>query len=118
MGQKLSEIVCRDYNPDEDYNGSYGHFLAEQIMKQKENEELEIMAEFEFVKAVDKSGVNIDDEFRDRYEKEKLIRKYTLYTKLNGSGNKELLRNCSDKKIGSVLKNIYSSALNKIKRYG
>jgi len=48
-----------------------------------------------------------------------LIKKYTPYAKLNGSGDrKELLKNCSDYKIGSAFNNIYYSALNKIEKYG
>lgn len=122
MNNKTLETLCKNYNSDRDYNGNYGHYLAEQVFRQKENEELEQRAEFEnyfsFVNAVNKLRINLENKFADRYEKEKLIKKYTNYTKLNGSGSrKEFLKDCSDRKIGSAFKNIYLSALNKIKEY-
>ncbi len=122
MNKKTLEKACKNYNPDKDSNGCYGHFLAEQFLKQKENEKLNKRAELEdslaFVNAVEKFKINIDNKFADRYEKEKLIKKYFNYAKLNGSGKKnELLEDCPDYKIGSAFKNIYYSALNKIKEY-
>lgn len=122
MNKSALEKLCEDYNSYRDYNGNYGHFLAELSLKQKADEELEQIAEFEnyisFVNAVKKSVIDVNNEFNERYEKEKLIRKYFNYTKLNGSGSrKELLKNCSDSKIGSAFKNIYYSVLNKMKKY-
>lgn len=122
MNKETLEKLCNEYNSEMDHNGSYGHYLADQINKQEKDKELEKRIEFEhymnFVNAVEKSGINIDDKFAERYEKEKLIRKYTNYTKFNGSGNRKvLLKNCSDYKIGSAFNKIYSSALRKIKRY-
>jgi len=125
MNKNALEIACENYNPDIELAGSgntdYGHYLAEQVLKHKKIEELEKRAELEthiiFVNAVDKSRIDVDNAFADRHEKENLIRKYAPYTKLNGSGKKELLENCSDYKIGLAFKNIYVSALNKIKRY-
>ena len=115
------------YNPEIELRGSgntdYGHNLAERILReQKEQGDLEKLAELEseikFVSAVEKSGVDVNNKFSERYEKERLIRKYALYTKLNGSGNKkESLKNCSDHKICLAFKNIYSSALRKIEKY-
>src|SRR3989344_4699163 len=123
MNQNSLERACEEYCADEDHNGAYGHYLAEQIIKQKEIEELEKMVELEnqiiFIKAVDKSRININNKFSNRYEKENLIKKYTPYTRLNGSGDKkESLKDCSDYKIGSAFNNIYYSALNKIEKYG
>jgi len=126
MSNSLNEQI-ENYTPDIELigvgNTDYGHHLAEQIMKQKEIEELEKMVELEnqiiFIKAVDKSRININNKFSDRYEKENLIKKYTPYAKLNGSGDKkESLKDCSDYKIGSAFNNIYYSALNKIEKYG
>ena len=122
MNKQTLETECKNYNPDRDYNGGYGHYLADLVFKQKENKELEKLAEvyteIEFVKAVKNSGINIDNEFGERYEKERLIKKYTHYTKLNGLGKKkEFLKDCSDNKIGSAFKNIYNSAMRKIKEY-
>ena len=75
MNQKSLEKACEEYCPDEDHNGDYGQYLAEQVMKQKENEELEKRAELEnqiiFIKAVDKSRININNKLSNRYEKEK-----------------------------------------------
>ena len=119
--------ILERYSPDIELIGSgntdYGHYLAEQVINQKENKKLEKRAEldnyFAFVNAVDKSRINIENIFANRYEKENLIKKYTPYAKLNGSGDKkELLKNCSDYKIGSAFNNIYYSALNKIEKYG
>jgi len=116
MNKKTLERACKEYNPDEDYNGGYGHFLADAILRQKEREELEKRAELEyqikFIKKADK--LNIDNVYSDREVKQELIRKYFNYTKLNGSGKKEFLKDCSDHKIGLAFKSIYCSALNKI----
>ena len=115
--------ILERYNPDIELIGSgntdYGHYLAEQVINQKENKKLEKRAEldnyFAFVNAVDKSRINIKNIFANRYEKENLIKKYTPYTQFNGNGKKEFLKDCSDYKIGSAFKIIYSSALKKIK---
>ena len=115
------------YNPEIELRGSgntdYGHNLAERILReQKEQGDLEklvdLESEIKFVSAVEKSGVDVNNKFSERYEKERLIRKYALYTKLNGLGKqKESLKNCSDHKIGSAFKNLYYSALRKIENY-
>ena len=95
MNKQTLETECKNYNPDRDYNGGYGHYLADLVFKQKENKELEKLADLEskieFVRAVDKYKIDVDNEFNGRYEKEKLIRKYTPYTKLNGLGEKKEL---------------------------
>lgn len=123
---KYIMTILEKYDSDIELIGSgntdYGHNLAEMILRQKENKELEKLADLEskieFVRAVDKYKIDVDNEFNGRYEKEKLIRKYTPYTKLNGLGEKkELLKNCSDHKIGLAFKNIYFSALRKIENY-
>ena len=115
--------ILERYSPDIELIGSgntdYGHYLAEQVINQKENKKLEKRAEldnyFAFVNAVDKSRINIENISANRYEKENLIKKYTPYTQFNGNGKKEFLKDCSDYKIGSAFKIIYSSALKKIK---
>ena len=111
MNKKTLERACKEYNPDEDYNGGYGHFLADAILRQKEREELEKRAELEyqikFIKKADK--LNIDNVYSDREVKQELIRKYFNYTKLNGSGKKEFLKDCTDHKINFVLFFILSS---------
>jgi len=120
MNKKALEIACKEYNSDTDHNGNYGHFLADAILRQKENEELEKRAELEinleFLKKSER--LNIDNVYSDREVKQELIRKYFNYTKLNGSGKKELLKDCSDHKIGSAFRSIYYSALKKMKKYG
>ena len=67
MNQKSLEKACEEYCPDEDHNGDYGQYLAEQVMKQKENEELEKRAELgyeiEFIKEVKNLRVKIDNIF-------------------------------------------------------
>ena len=123
MSNNLNEQIEK-YNPDIELrgNGNFdcGHNLADAILKQKKIKDLEKRVELEdylsFVNAVKKSGVDINNEFKDRYEKEKLIIKYTTYKKLNGSENS--LSECSNHKIGLAFKSIYSSALNKIRGYG
>ncbi|MEK6844907.1 MAG: hypothetical protein AABX44_01490 [Nanoarchaeota archaeon] len=119
MNQRLLERVCEEYSPDKDYDGDYGHYLAEQIMEHKKIEELEKRAELdneiEFINMTKKSKININNEFTDRYKKEELIKRYTTYKKLNGF---ESLASCPDYAIGSAFKNVYNSALKKIKEYG
>lgn len=114
--------ILKEYNPDIELIGSgntdYGHNLAEQVLKQKENEELEQRAEFEnyfaFVNAVNKSRMNIENKFSDRTIKETFLKKYFGYKKLNGFNS---LADCPDNAIGDAFKNKYNSALNKMKKY-
>ena len=119
MNKKALEIACKEYNSDTDHNGNYGHFLADAILRQKENEELEKRAELEinleFLKKSER--LNIDNVYSYREVKQELIRKYFNYTKLNGDGKeKKFLNYCSDAKIGLAFKNIYYSSLNKINK--
>jgi len=119
MNKKALERACEEYTADEDYNGGYGHYLAEQVIKQKKNEELEKRAELEYqIEFLKKANrLNVDDIYSDREAKQELIRKYFNYTKLNGDGKeKKFLNYCSDAKIGLAFKNIYYSSLNKINK--
>ena len=124
MSNNLNEQI-ENYTPDIELigggNTDYGHHLAEQIMKQKENEKLEKRTELEinreFLKKANR--LNVDDVYSDREAKQELIKKYFNYTKLNGNGKeKKILNYCSDVRIGLTFKNLYYSSLNKMKKYG
>lgn len=119
MNKSALERACKNYNPDNDSNGNYGHYLADLVLKQKEKEESEKIAELEsdikFVQAVGKSGINVDNFSADSYEKQNLIKKIKRYEFLKGDKNS--FGEGSDAKIGLAFKNIYYSALRKIKKY-
>ena len=113
------------YHSDMELSGSgdadYGHNLADKVLEQKKKERLEkrseLENEIEFIKVIKTSRINVDNIFDDREIKEKLLREYQRYTKLNSFGKyKEILEYCSDAKIGLAFKNNYHSALNKIKK--
>ena len=106
---KYIMTILEKYDSDIELIGSgntdYGHNLAEMILRQKENKELEKLADLEskieFVRAVDKYKIDVDNEFNGRYEKEKIDKKiYSLYKIKWSWRKKELLKNCSDHKIG------------------
>lgn len=130
---KHTEEACGKYDSERDISGraggSYGHYLADVLMFDKEVEllekESELEKKLEFVKRVDSLGINPDDLFSHRMEKEKLIQEYKGYTRLNVSGQKqnengksrgESISDCSDHKIGLVFKSIYYSVLKKLKK--
>lgn len=119
MNKQTLETACKNYNPNRDYNGNYGHYLADLVLKQKEDERLEELMEsaekIKFVDAVRKSGVNIDNIFADAYEKQNLLKKIKGYGFLKG--DKDSFGNNSDAKIGLAFRNTYYSDLKKIKEY-
>ncbi len=118
MNKQTLERACKNYNPDKDYNGGWGHYLAEQSLKQKADEELEQRAEFEndfaFVNEINKLKINIKNKYADRQIKEKLMKKYFNYPTLKGFKS---WANCPDYAVGSASENKYNSALKKVKEY-
>jgi hypothetical protein len=131
------EKACEDYDSERDISGlaggAYGHYLADRLMYEKSQNYLEEKAELEdkselesklnFIKTVKNMNINPDDLFSGRDAKEKLIREYKGYIRLNRLGQKrkenqkgKLLSQCSDEKIGSVFKNIYYSTLKELKK--
>ena len=114
--------ILKEYNPDIELIGSgntdYGHYLAEQIIRRKENKELEKRVElgnyFAFISEIKKFKINLENKFADRTIKETFLKKYFNYKKLNGFKS---LMDCTDYAIGSVFKNKYNSAMRKIKEY-
>lgn len=120
--QSRLEQEIRNYHPDMELSGSgnidYGHVLADRVLKENKRKELgknhEDKKMREFIEEVEKSGVNINDEFKDRYRKIELLGKLG-YTALNGKGKEKIpLRECSDYRIGAALKNIYLRYLNNL----
>lgn len=116
MNNQTLETLCKEYNPDKDYNGNYGHYLAEQITEKNEQEELEKRAElenyFSFIREIKEYKINVENRFKDRHEKEKLIKKYFNYNRLNGFNS---LAECPDYAIGKAFENSYNSIMKKIK---
>jgi len=122
--------ACEDYDPERDISGiaggAYGHYLADNLMNEQEIElrekENELEEKLKFIKEVESMNLDPDNVFSERDIKEKLIREFKGYIRLNKAGQKrkdnqkgELIFQCSDEKIGSVFKDIYYSALNKLK---
>jgi|SRR3989344_1104550 len=122
MDKLALESACENYHPDIELTGSgntdYGNFLVEQVYKQKNEEELEQRADLQehidFIMAVEKVKININDEFAHRQIKEEFMEKHLGYKKLNGFNS---LADCPDKAIGNAFKNKYNSAMMKIKEY-
>jgi len=128
--RKSIEYACNQYDSERDISGraggNYGHYLADQIIFEKEIETLGKENELEgiigFIKLADGMEINPDDLFSNRDVKERLIRKYIGYTSLNFSGQKYKkkekgipLSECSDHKIGLVFKKLYCSISKKMK---
>ena len=114
--------ILEEYNPDIELIGSgntdYGHYLAERVIRKKENKELEKLVDLgnylSFIGDVKKFKINIENKFADRTIKETYLKKYFNYKKLNGFNS---LTDCPDHVIGFAFKNKYNSAMKKIKEY-
>jgi hypothetical protein len=94
--------------------------------KYKENREIELESEFyfefDFVNKVKKRGINVDDVFSQKKEKQGLIEEYG-FTILNFKGQKFkkgerglTLEDCNNEVIGNAFKKIYYSSLRKLEK--
>lgn len=111
-----------NYSIEREENIDQGHLAADAILNPKKESDLEKIAELsneiDFVKEVQRLQVNINDPYAHIDTKRKLIREYTLYTKLNGEGKskKTLSQAAETSRLGLAFKNIYNSYLNKIEK--
>lgn len=127
--QTLKEIV-KQYDAEKDIagraGGNYGHYLADRILEQREIEshfeEIEYENDIKFINEIKRLNISPDNIFIERDIKEKLIRDYKGYKRLNTFGQKyknkekgDFLSQCSDSKICKSFKNIYYSTIKKIK---
>jgi hypothetical protein len=126
-----TEGVSEEYDSERDIlgraGGAYGHFLADGVLFSREIESLEKENELEkkakFIKIVDGMNINPDCIFKNRTEKEELIRKYReryrMKKNVQGQGTIEQVdfySRCSDARIGVIFRDLYrsfSKALNK-----
>jgi len=124
MDKATLKAACDEYFPDMELIGSgntdYGHNLADAILNQREQEDLEKRAnlayDLDFVDEVKKLGINMNDYYSDLEAKQKLIRKHKGYTLLNGEGKeKKTLAQCSrNSQLGRAFQNMYNASCKKI----
>jgi hypothetical protein len=119
-----TEEASEKYDSERDIlgraGGAYGHFLADGILFNKEVEALEKENELEkkakFIQMVDGMNINPDSIFKDRIEKEKLVREYRERNRVkkniqnqNRIEQVDFYSRCSDARIGVIFRDLYRS---------